>query len=263
MIEYPNECKLNEPLIFDTHSHYIDPKFDGERDELLTKMHQNGVDGLIVCGCCEDSSRKGLDLAEKYDFVYAAVGIHPGDIALGTDLTGIKEMAQHKKCVAIGEIGLDYYWSKEDREMQMQVFEEQIILAKELNMPIIVHNRDAHQDTLALLKKYKPKGVLHCFSGSKQIAEQILSFGMYIGVGGVVTFKNARKLPEVVEIIPDDRLLIETDCPFLAPEPYRGKTCHSGLISLTAEKIAELRGSTRDDILKLTNKNAKELFGIL
>lgn len=253
---------INSYPIFDTHAHYDDERFDEIRDELFYEMHQNGVCGIVTCGCDEASSKKVLEMAEQNDFVYAAVGIHPGNIDSGTTVEQIKSLATHQKCVAIGEIGLDYYWVDDNKREQIEVFEKQILLSKELDLPIIVHDRDAHGDTMEILKKYKPKGVVHCYSGSVEMAEEIIKLGMYIGVGGVVTFNNAKKLPDVVKIIPDELLLVETDCPYLAPVPYRGKLCHSGMIKYTAQKIAEIRGTTPEKIFNLTAQNAKKLFNL-
>ncbi len=258
---YSEDLKNSYP-IFDTHSHYEDERFDEIRDELFRDMHQNGVCGIVTCGCEDTSSKAALKMAEKYDFVYAAVGIHPGSIDSGTTVEQIRDLATHKKCVAIGEIGLDYYWVNDNKNEQIEIFEKQILLARELSLPIIVHDRDAHGDTLEILKKYKPKGVVHCYSGSVEMAEEIIKLGMYIGVGGVITFNNAKKLPDVVRVVPDELLVVETDCPYLAPVPYRGKLCHSGLIKYTAQKIAEIRGTTTQNILELTAKNAKILFNI-
>ncbi len=258
---YTQDLSNNYP-IFDSHSHYDDERFDLVREQLFSQMHQNGVCGIVTCGCDEQSSKTALQLAEQYDFVYAAVGIHPESINSGTTPEQIKALAKHKKCVAIGEIGLDYYWQTNTREEQIEIFEKQILLARELDLPIIVHDRDAHADTLEILKKYKPKGVVHCFSGSVEMAKEIINLGLYIGVGGVITFKNARKLPDVVKIIPDSLLLVETDCPYLAPEPHRGKLCHSGMIKYTAQKIAEIRNTDTKQILKLTAQNAQKLFNI-
>ncbi len=258
---YSEDLKNSYP-IFDTHSHYEDPRFDEIRHELFAEMKQNGVCGIITCGCDEKSSKAAIKMAEENDFVYAAVGIHPGSIDSGTTPEQIAKLASHKKCVAIGEIGLDYYWAKDNKDQQIEIFEKQILLAKELDLPIIVHDRDAHADTLEILKKHKPKGVVHCFSGSVEMAEEIIKLGLYIGVGGVITFKNSKKLPDVVRNIPNELILVETDCPYLAPEPYRGKLCHSGMIKLTAKKIAEIRETTLQNILELTAKNAKNLFKI-
>lgn len=262
MIIYPDEAKLNTQIIFDSHAHYDDIAFAEDRYSLLKELNENGVCGIVTCAVNNSSSKAVIKLSNDFDFIYCAVGIHPENIDDGYDLSEIKELAKYKKCVAIGEIGLDYNFDDTNKEEQKKLFEEQIILANELGLPIIVHDRDAHEDTLNLLKKYKPKGVVHCFSGSTEMAKEVLKIGMYIGIGGVVTFKNAKKLPDIVKIIPNDRLLIETDCPYLSPEPFRGKLCHSGLIPFTAQKIAELRNTSRDDILKSTLNNAKMLFNI-
>lgn len=259
---YPEECKLNENLIIDTHAHYDDRKFDGIRDTLLESLHENGVCKIITCAVDKDSAKKVLKLADGYDFIYGAVGIHPENLNSKTPLEEIKRLSNHKKCVAIGEIGLDYYYTSDNKEEQKDIFEKQVILANELGLPVIVHDREAHADTLEILKKHKPKGVLHCFSGSSEMAREIINLGMYIGVGGSVTFKNARRLPDTIKEIPKERLLLETDCPYLCPEPYRGKLCHSGFITLTAQKIAEISGIDLDRVLRQTLKNAKELFSI-
>ncbi len=261
-MEYINDCPLKEPLIFDSHAHYYDERFDGVRDELLSAMHSHGVGGIINCGCDIESSKQALALAEKYEYLYAAVGFHPENLPDNLELNEIEALAKHKKCVAIGEIGLDYYWSPEKSEEQKAVFEKQILLAKELDLPVIVHDRDAHKDTLDILLKYKPKGVLHSFSGSTEMAQEILKIGMYIGIGGVVTFKNAKKLPDVVKILPEDKFLLETDAPYLSPVPYRGKTNNSCMINLTAEKIAEIRATDSKSILTSAFDNAKRLFEI-
>lgn len=259
---YPDECKLKENLIFDTHSHYDDARFDGIRDELLTELHSNGVDKIITCAVDGFSAKSALSLTEKYDFIYAAVGIHPENLKSKTTLEEIKKLAAHKKCVAIGEIGLDYYYTQDNKDEQKNTFENQVMLANELNLPVIVHDREAHADTLDILKKHKPRGVLHCFSGSAEMAKEIVSLGMYIGVGGTVTFKNAKKLPDVIKAIPKDRILLETDCPYLCPEPYRGKLCHSGYITLTAKRVAEILDENIFDVLRMTHQNAIKLFSI-
>lgn len=255
-------CPIKDPLIFDTHSHYDDHKFDGVRDELLSSLKDHGVCGIIICGCDYETSKYSLSIAEKYDYTYAAVGIHPLDADKEINISDIEKLALSKKCVAIGEVGLDYYWNKDNKERQIKVFEDMLILSKKLDLPIIIHDRDAHQDTLELLKKHRPKGVLHCFSGSVEMAREILKLGMYIGVGGVVTFKNARKLPEVIESVPLDRILLETDCPYLAPEPFRGQLCHSAMIGFTAEKTAELKGVSTLELLKIARENTKNLFNV-
>ncbi len=250
--------------IFDSHAHYDDEQFNTDRDELLSSFKEKGISGVVCCGVNIETSCFAVNLSHKYDFVYSAVGFHPldnGEYRDG-DLEKIKELAQDEKCVAIGEIGLDYHYEKESRDRQLMLLEKQIILAKELDLPVIFHDRESHEDTLNILKKYKPKGVVHCFSGSVEMAKEIVKWGMYIGLGGAVTFKNAVKPCEVAKFVPSDRLLIETDAPYMTPVPFRGKRCDSLHIPYTAEKIAELRGVTAQEILNLTDKNARNLFGI-
>lgn len=259
---YPDELKLKENIIFDTHAHYDDGRFDGIRDDLIRTLHENGVAGIITCAVDGASAKDCLSLADKYEFIYAAAGIHPENLESKTGIDEICRLAKHKKCVAIGEIGLDYYYTSDNKDEQKAVFEEQIILANELNLPVIVHDREAHADTLEILKRHKPMGVLHCFSGSAEMAKEVLKIGMYIGVGGSVTFKNARKLPDIIKELPADRLLLETDCPYLCPEPYRGKLCHSGYIALTAARVAEILETSRDAVLRQTLANAEKIFNI-
>ena len=260
MIDFLEDCPLSEPLIFDSHAHYDDKKFDGIRGELLEALPNHGVCGVINCGCDTESSKKALSFAEKYPYIYAAVGVHPENI--GGRVSEIEGLSKHKKCVAIGEIGLDYYWVSDNKEEQKNLFEEQLILANKLNLPVIVHDRDAHADTLEILKKHRPKGVVHSFSGSTETAKEILKLGMYIGIGGVITFKNAKKLPEVVAELPEDRFLLETDAPYLTPAPYRGEINHSAMIYYTAKKIAEIRNTSVESVLNSARKNTEKLFGI-
>ncbi len=250
--------------IFDTHAHYDDEAFDEDREILLSSLKGRGVSLVIDCGCDAASSKKAIELSEKYDFIYAAVGIHPHEAeeAGENDLNEIRLLLKHEKAVAIGEIGLDYHYDFSPRELQKEYFEKQIVLAKELDMPIIVHDREAHEDTLELLRKYKPKGVLHCFSGSVESAKEIISLGMYIGLGGAVTFKNARKPLEVADFLPLDRLLLETDAPYMTPVPFRGKRNDSSLIPYTAIKIAEVKGIAPQTVVNAANENGKRLFGI-
>jgi len=250
--------------IFDSHAHYDDEQFDIDRNELLVSFKEKGISGIVCCGTNLENSEFVVQLSHQYDFIYSAVGFHPldNDKYHDGDLNKIKELAQNEKCVAIGEIGLDYHYEKESRENQLIILEKQIQLAKELDMPVIFHDRESHEDTLNLLKKYKPKGVLHCFSGSVEMAKEIIKLGMYIGLGGAVTFKNAIKPCEVAKYVPSDRLLIETDAPYMTPVPFRGKRCDSLYIPYTAKKIAELRGVTAQEILDLTDNNARELFNI-
>ena len=260
MIDFPN-YPYAEPLIFDSHAHYDDTKFDVIRAELLAQLPVHGVCGVVNCGCDTESSKAALALAEKYPFFYAAVGIHPENIG-GGEVTEIEDLARRKKCVAIGEIGLDYYWTDDNKDRQRALFEEQLALANRLNLPVIVHDREAHADTLELLKKHRPKGVVHSFSGSAETAREILNLGMYIGIGGVLTFKNAKKLPEIAAALPSDRFLLETDAPYLAPVPYRSKINNSALILLVAEKLAELRNTDCESILRSSFENAEKIFGI-
>ena len=250
--------------IFDTHAHYDDERFRDDLEETLTAVHQSGVSLIINCGCDIASSKSTLELCDKFSFVYGAVGIHPHEAedAPENAIELIRELAKHKKAVAIGEIGLDYHYDFSPREIQKDIFEKQLILANELDLPVIVHDRESHQDTLDLLTKYRPKGVVHCFSGSAEMAQEIVKLGMYIGLGGAVTFKNARKPLEVAQSMPLDRLLLETDAPYMSPVPFRGKRNDSSLIPYTAEKIAEVRGEDAQFIIDTATENGKRLFGI-
>ncbi len=252
--------------IFDTHAHYDDEAFSEDVDELLSGLPDRGVTGVVTCGVNLVSSAKALEFAKKYDFVYAALGYHPeniGDERKG-DLDLIAQLlSDEKKAVAVGEIGLDYYYDNAaPKEEQIDLFERQIEIAKDLDLPIIVHDREAHGDTLEILKKYKPKGVVHCFSGSVEMAREVVKLGMFIGMGGVVTFKNARKAVEVVSDVPIDRLVLETDCPYLAPVPFRGKRNDSGLIANVAEAIGEIKGIDPQKLLDITCENAHVLYNL-
>ncbi len=255
---------MSDTFIFDTHAHYYDEKFDGIRDEILSIMPKNNVGGIINCGVDIETSKISVSLAEKYPFCYAAAGIHPESVDNDTvlDKDSLVAILKSDKAVAVGEIGLDYYWDIEFMENQRRLFEQQLILANEISMPTIIHDREAHRLTLELIKKHQPRGVLHCFSGSVEMAEEIIKLGMYIGIGGVVTFKNARKICEVVKEIPIERILLETDAPYMAPEPFRGKINNSAYISQVAEKISEIKGIPYSKILEITTNNAKSLFGI-
>ncbi len=250
-------------MIFDTHAHYDDKAFDSDRDELLANLFSDSVAYIVNQGTDLELSEYGIRLAERYENMYCAVGIHPENITETSldDIQKIKRMASHSKVVAIGEIGLDYYWDI-PREPQKLIFEKQLELANELDMPVNVHDREAHGDTLELIKKYKPKGILHCFSGSVEMAEEVVKLGMYIGMGGVVTFKNSRKAVEVVKVIPLERLVLETDCPYLAPVPFRGKRNDSSMIQYVAEKIAEIKNISAEEVLEETLHNAKRVYSI-
>ena len=267
MIKLPEDYPFSEPLIFDSHSHYDDEKFSQDRDKLFDYLPRAGVRGIITCGCDPHSNEESYILAEKYDFVYFSCGIHPQNAdclknaTMGELLDGLRGYARKSKCVAIGEIGLDYYWTKENISCQRQLFRSQTELAIELDMPVIVHDRDAHEDTLNILREYRPKGVVHSFSGSLEMSREIFNMGMYIGISGVITFKNARKLPEVVKNMPMDRFLLETDAPYLTPVPFRSSVNHSAMIYYSAAKIAEIRGTGTAEILNAAYENARRLFG--
>lgn len=250
--------------IFDTHSHYDDEKFNPDREMLLSTLQSQGVSDVVSCGCDIETTQFNFDLAQTYDFMYFAAGFHPECLegASLKDLELIKTFAQNKKCVAIGEIGLDYHWMSSTKEVQKEFFTAQIELAADLDLPVIVHDREAHGDTLDILKATKPKGVVHCFSGSTEMAREIIKLGMYIGMNGVITFNNARKSLEVVKEIPLDRLVLETDCPYLAPVPHRGKRNDSSLIPFVAEKIAALLEMDVQELLNITNENAKKLYNL-
>ncbi len=265
------------PAIFDSHAHYDDSAFDPDRDVLLTRLFDQSQDypvtGIVNAGSTVDSSRMSLRLAEAYPHLFAAVGVHPEEAAsmTGRALDEIRAMTTHPKAVAIGEIGLDYHFEDAcPREVQMAWFRRQLELAQALSLPVILHDREAHQDMLETLSAFYPAGpgkmeragVLHCFSGSVEMAQEVIRRGFYIGLGGVVTFKNARKAVEVAAAVPLDALLLETDAPYMAPVPYRGKRCDSGMIAATAARVAEIRGMSAADLLARTEENARRLFGI-
>lgn len=251
--------------IFDSHAHYLDSAFDEDRESLLGQLFSTDVCGIIEAATTAKSSEKAVELASRFPQLYATVGIHPEETADATDedLNVIRRLARNQKVVAIGEIGLDYHYEEYcPRDIQKAWFHRQLALAKELDLPVVVHDREAHEDTVVLLKEYQPRGVVHCFSGSVETAKEVLKLGMYIGVGGVVTFKNARKLVEVAAMVPEDRLLLETDAPYLAPVPHRGHRCDSSMIWYTAEMIANIRGVTAEQILIQSVQNARELYRI-
>lgn len=255
-------------MLFDSHAHYHDERYDNDRHEALMKAYADGVGHILAASTDIASSRQNVELAGKYDFVYTAVGIHPHDAA-GADESSMAVLAemvlQCPKVVAIGEIGLDYFYDNSPREVQKNWFARQINLARELKKPVIVHDRDAHEDTMHILVSEKAKetgGVLHCYSGSAEMAKEVLKNNFYISFGGAITFKNAKRAIEVVRYVPEDRLLIETDCPYLTPEPYRGKRNESGYVKLVAEKIAQIKNIGLDEVIAKTEENAKRLFNI-
>lgn len=253
-------------MLFDTHAHYDDESFDADRDAVLTALPEQGVGLILNPGCNVESSRKAVRYAAAYPHVYAAVGIHPencGGCTAG-DLDAIRALAQQPKTVAIGEIGLDYYWAENPpRDFQQQVLRQQLALARELALPVIIHDREAHADTLAIVREFPGvTGVFHCFSGSPEMARELLKMGWYLGFDGPVTYKNARRAPEVAAVTPLDRMLIETDSPYMTPVPYRGRRNDSGYVHLVAEKLAEWKGVTPEEMARVTTENGKRLFRI-
>jgi TatD DNase family protein len=254
-------------MLFDTHVHYDDSKFNKDRYLIIEKAHKEGVAYMLNASSNMESIKLGLELAKKYPYIYAAIGIHPhfaGEVTEKT-ITSLYNFASFKKVTAIGEIGLDYHYDFCPREIQKAVFVRQINIAKELSFPIIVHNREAHNDVLNIITKENAKevgGVFHSFSGSVEIAREVLNNNFYLSFGGPVTFKNVKKAVEVVKYVPMDRLLVETDCPYLTPEPFRGKRNDSSYLKHTIQKIAEIRESTFEEIAEITTKNAKRLFSI-
>lgn len=254
-------------MLFDTHAHLNDKQYDSDRNEVIKRARENGVEYIIAVSTDVASSVENITLTQNHDFIYSAIGIHPHDVIdLNNNIiSALTDFASYPKVVAIGEIGLDYFYDNAPREVQKMWFIKQISLARDLKLPVIVHDRDAHEDTLAILKSENARdmgGVLHCYSGSVEMAREVLNMNFMISVGGPVTFKNANKLPEIVKYIPDDMLMIETDCPYLAPEPLRGKRNEPANIKLTAQKIAKIKGKPLDYIEKITTENAKRLFKI-
>lgn len=253
-------------MIFDTHAHYDDEQFENDRAELLASMKEQNVGTIVNVSATLESCRKAIALADKYPYIYAAVGIHPDEVGgLNEDtFADMKTLFGHKKVVAVGEIGLDYYWDNEPHEVQKKWFVRQLELARELNLPVLIHSREAASDTLYVMKEYAKglTGVIHCFSYSREIAMEYVKMGFYIGIGGVVTFKNAKKLKEVAEVVPLERILLETDCPYMTPEPYRGKRNQSGYLSYVAEQIAAIKGISAEEVIAQTEKNARTMYRI-
>ena len=252
-------------MIFDTHAHYDDKAFDDDREELIKNLMDEGVERVVNVGASMDSCERTLELTKQYSFIYGALGIHPSDTGELTeeDIAFIKRECSSDKIVAVGEIGLDYYWDTPDRDIQKKWFVKQLDLAKELSLPVIIHSRDAAKDTLDIMKAEHAEdigGVIHCFSYEAEMAREYLNMGFYIGVGGVVTFKNGRKLKEVVEYTPIERIVTETDCPYLAPVPYRGKRNSSLYIPLVVEEIAAIKNMSVEDVYRITCRNGYDLY---
>lgn len=250
--------------IFDTHSHYTDDAYNNDRDSLLTEIFDKVVSYIIECATDYDSSVKALKLSEKFDNLYVALGIHGLDAehAYKTDFEKIKPLFENKKVVAVGEIGLDYHYEKESRNIQIECFKSHLSLANELNLPVIVHDREAHQDTFDLIKEYNSRGIIHCYSGSVEMAKEYIKLGLYIGIGGAVTFKNAKTIKEVAKIIPIENIVLETDCPYMTPEPYRGKRNRSDYIKFVAQKIADIKNMEAQEVINICTENTKSLFNI-
>lgn len=254
-------------MFFDSHAHLDDDKYSDDREEVISLLESQGTSLVMNVASDMVTSHQSIELAEKYPFIYASVGVHPcstGEMT-ETDIEILKELSKHEKVKAIGEIGLDYYWDNPDREIQKKWFRSQMQLAMELDMPFIIHDRDAHEDCINILKEFNIKktgGVMHCFSGSAEMARQIISMGMMIALGGAITFKNAAKTVKVAQEIPLEHIIIETDSPYITPEPFRGKRNTPGYVKFVAQKIAEIKGIDVDAVAKITMSNTKRLYRI-
>ena len=254
-------------MIFDTHAHYDDDAFDEDRDVLLSGMKDAGVEYIVNIGASMASSKRSVALAEKYPFMYAAVGVHPDEVGELDEekFATLKEWAKHEKVKAIGEVGLDYYWDKEGHDLQKHWFLRQMELAHEMKLPMIVHSREAAKDTLDMVIAAKPlelSGIIHCYSYSVEQAREYLNMGYYIGIGGVLTFKNGKKLKEVAEYTPLSQIVLETDCPYLAPVPYRGKRNDSSKLSYVAEELAAIKQISVEEVIRITTENGRKLYHI-
>ena len=254
-------------MIFDSHAHYDDEAFEEDRIRVIEELKQNNIVGVLNCGASLEGARASVELAKKNDFFYAAVGIHPeyANIVNASVINELRELAAFEKVRAIGEIGLDYHYEENpEKEVQKAAFRAQMALAQELKLPIVIHDREAHEDTLNIMKEYpQVKGVVHCFSGSVEFSKECLKLGYYIGVTGVLTFKNAKKILEVVQSVPMDKLLVETDCPYMAPVPYRGKRNRSEYIAEIVKKIAEIKGISTLEVETTTMENVKKLLKLM
>lgn len=248
--------------IFDTHAHYMRSDFGDGLDSLLESMPERGVERILAVGVDIPSSEEEIALAEKYPFVYAAAGIHPEYAAEVPDNweSELERLLAHEKTVALGEIGLDYHYPEPPHDVQQRIFRQQLEIANRLDMPVVIHSRDASGDTLEILKEYKPKGVLHCFSGSAETAREVVKLGMYVGFTGVLTFKNSKKAWAACGAVPIDRLLLETDCPYMAPVPHRGERSESSMIKFTAAKMAEIKGVSAEEMIETARENGERLF---
>jgi TatD DNase family protein len=254
-------------MIFETHAHFDDEAFDADREELLSSMQENGIGTIVNATASKRTVEMSLELTKKYPFIYTTIGVHPSDCAEMDDdeLRWLEDMCSNEKAVAVGEIGLDYHYDEPSKDIQKKWFEAQIEMARRVKLPIIVHSRDAAKDTMDIMKALKTEeigGDIHCFSYSVEVAREYLNMGFYIGVGGVITFKNGRKLREVVEYAPIEQIVLETDSPYLSPEPYRGKRNSSLNLPLVAAKIAEIKGITAEEVIAITEENARKLYNL-
>lgn len=252
-------------MIFETHAHYDDEQYNEDREELLEQLPSQGIEYVVNIGASIETSKKSLDLANQYSYIYAAIGVHPNEVEELNEekIMWLKESAKNSKVVAIGEIGLDYYWKEPDRQIQKIWFDRQMSLAKELKLPIVVHSRDAVKDTIDMMRAANARdigGVVHCYSYSLESAKLFLDMGFYLGIGGVITFQNAKKLKEVVEYTPIERIVLETDCPYLAPVPNRGKRNSSLNIPYIIQEIGKIKNLDYDEVTQITNQNAKKMY---
>ncbi len=253
-------------MIFDTHAHYDDKQFSEDRDQVLSSMQEQGIGTIVDASATVDSWERVLELTKRYPFVYGMIGVHPDEVGdlNEENFARMEQLLHEEKVVAVGEIGLDYYWDKEQHEIQKEWFIHQLQLARKLNMPVNIHSREAAQDTMEIMKEYATdmKAIIHCYSYSKEMAEEYVKMGYLLGIGGVVTFKNAKKLKEVVKAVPLSHIVLETDCPYLAPEPNRGKRNASSNLIYVAQTIAELKGTTTEEVIAVTEENARKFYGL-
>ena len=253
-------------MIFDTHAHYDDKQFSEDRDQILSSMQEQGVGTIVDASATVDSWERVLELTKRYPFVYGMIGVHPDEVGdlNEENFARMEQLLHEEKVVAVGEIGLDYYWDKEQHEIQKEWFIHQLQLARKLNMPVNIHSRESAQDTMEIMKEYATdmKAIIHCYSYSKEMAEEYVKMGYLLGIGGVVTFKNAKKLKEVVKAVPLSHIVLETDCPYLAPEPNRGKRNASSNLIYVAQTIAELKGTTTEEVIAVTEENARKFYGL-
>lgn len=251
-------------LLFDTHAHYYDEMYDTDRDEILSRMPKMGVGLILNAGCDIKTSKISIELSKKYPFIYAAAGIHPhqaSEMEEG-DLAELKRLLDCDKVAAVGEIGLDYHYDFSPKDVQKSVFDSQLSIAEEKNMPVIIHEREAASDVFDILSAHRCKGVYHCYSGSVEMAKRIADLGFIFSFTGMVTFKNSKRAQEVAAYLPIEQIMIETDCPYMTPVPHRGERNHSGHVMLVAQKIAELKGMDLEDVIRITRENGKRLFNI-